>query len=112
MKSDIKVEVVKRWKGKGMREVREIVNIKKKWVNDKKNYRKIGKKNDNDLDVDVARLECSNNKCYAPTFRYIDDCNYLLLIRWKLYMCSAIIACLAHPLEWKHDRIVHSNVII
>ena len=30
MKSDIKVEVVKRWKGKGMREVREIVNIKKK----------------------------------------------------------------------------------
>ena len=30
MKSDIKVEVVKRWKGKGRREVREIVNIKKK----------------------------------------------------------------------------------
>ena len=44
MKSDIKVEVVKRWKGKGRREVREIVNIKKKWVNDKKCYRTIGKK--------------------------------------------------------------------
>ena len=28
----------------------------------KKNYRKIGKKNDNDVDADVAQLERSNNK--------------------------------------------------
>ena len=37
----------------------------------KKNYRKIGKKNDNDVDADVAQLEWSNNKCYALAFRYI-----------------------------------------
>ena len=84
----------------------------------KKNYRKIWKKNDNDVDANLAQLKCSNNKCYASTFRYIyiyiyiDDRNYLLLIRWKLYKSSAVIACLAHPLEWRHDRIVHSNVII
>ena len=51
----------------------------------KKNYRKIGKKNDNDVDANLAQLKCSNNKCYASTFRYIyiyiDDRNYLLLIR-------------------------------
>ena len=40
-----------------------------KWK--KKNYRKIGKKNDNDVDVDVAQLERSNNKCYVSAFRYI-----------------------------------------
>ena len=38
---------------------------------EKKNYRKIGKKNDNDVDVDVAQLERSNNKCYVSAFRYI-----------------------------------------
>ena len=38
---------------------------------EKKNYRKIGKKNDNDVDVDVAQLERNNNKCYASAFRYI-----------------------------------------
>ena len=37
----------------------------------KKNYRKIGKKNDNDVDAAVAQLERSNNKCYASAFRYI-----------------------------------------
>ena len=37
----------------------------------KKNYRKIGKKNDNDVDADVVQLEWSNNKCYASAFRYI-----------------------------------------
>ena len=37
----------------------------------KKNYRKIEKKNDNDVDVDVAQLERSNNKFYVSTFRYI-----------------------------------------
>ena len=36
----------------------------------KKNYRKIGKKYDNDVDTDVAQLERSSNKCYASTFRY------------------------------------------
>ena len=38
----------------------------------KKNYRKIGKKNDNNMDANVAQLERSNNKCYASTFRYIE----------------------------------------
>ena len=37
----------------------------------KKIYRKIGKKNDNDVDADVVQLERSNNKCYTSTFRYI-----------------------------------------
>ena len=62
---------MEKWKGKGRREVGESVNIFKKWVNVKKYYRKIGKKNDNDVNADVAQLERSNNKCYASTFRYI-----------------------------------------
>ena len=37
----------------------------------KKNYRKIERQNDNDLDASVAQLEHHNNKCYASTFRYI-----------------------------------------
>ena len=37
----------------------------------KKNYRKIGKKIDNDVDADVTQLERNNNKCYTSTFRYI-----------------------------------------
>ena len=37
----------------------------------KTNYRKIEKKNDNDMDADVAQLERNNNKCYALIFRYI-----------------------------------------
>ena len=53
----------------GQRNVIESVKIKKKNV--KKNYRKIGKKNDNDVDADVVQLEHSNNKCYVSTFRYI-----------------------------------------
>ena len=37
----------------------------------KKNYRKIEKQNDNDVEADVAQLKHNNNKCYASTFRYI-----------------------------------------
>ena len=37
----------------------------------KKNYRKIGKKNDNNVDADVVQLERSNNKYYISAFRYI-----------------------------------------
>ena len=37
----------------------------------KKNYRKIEKKNDNDMDADVAQPKPSNNKCYVSVFRYI-----------------------------------------
>ena len=54
-----------------MRKVGESVFIKKKKVNVKKNYRKIGKKKDNDMDADVTQLEHGNHKCYASTFRYI-----------------------------------------
>ena len=45
------------------------VNILK--INVKKNYRKIRKKKDNNIDANVTKLECNNNKCYASTFRYI-----------------------------------------
>ena len=37
----------------------------------KKNYRKIGKKNDNNVDADMVQLERSNNKYYISAFRYI-----------------------------------------
>ena len=44
----------------------------------KKNYRKIGKKQDNDVEANVAQLECSNNKCYALAFKYIQSCKNLM----------------------------------
>ena len=47
----------------------KIVNIKKKIV--KNNFRKIGKKKDNDVDVDIVQLERNNNKCYTSVFKYI-----------------------------------------
>ena len=47
----------------------KIVNIKKKFV--KNNFRKIGKKKDNDVDVDMVQLERNNNKCYTSIFKYI-----------------------------------------
>ena len=34
-------------------------------------YKKIRKKQDNDVDPDVTQLECNNNKYYASVFRYI-----------------------------------------
>ena len=37
----------------------------------KKIIGKLEKKNDNDVDADVAQLEHSNNKCYVSTFLYI-----------------------------------------
>ena len=37
----------------------------------KNNYRKIRKKKDNDVDADVAQLECNNNKYYGSAFRNI-----------------------------------------
>ena len=40
-------------------------------INVKKNYRKIENKKDNDMDADVAQLECSDNKSYTLAFRYI-----------------------------------------
>ena len=55
------------------RNVGKSVIIKKKNVNVKTNYRKIGKKNDNDVDADVVQLECSNNKCYVLAFRCISS---------------------------------------
>ena len=47
----------------------KIVNIKKKIVQN--NFRKIGKKKDNDVDVDMVQLERNNNKCYTSIFKYI-----------------------------------------
>ena len=37
----------------------------------KKIVEKLERKEDNDMDADVAYLERSNNKCYASAFRYI-----------------------------------------
>ena len=76
MKTDIKIEgsgEMKRLE-KGYRKCKYLKKKKEKkreGVNVKNNYRKIGKKNDNDVDADVAQLERSNNKCYASTFRYV-----------------------------------------
>ena len=36
-----------------------------------KKLQKNWKDNDNEVDDDVAQLECNNNKCYVSTFRYI-----------------------------------------
>ena len=37
----------------------------------KKLFKKIGKKQDNDVDDNVAQMKRSNNKCFTSTFRYI-----------------------------------------
>ena len=69
MKSDIKVV----GSGEGGRNVGKNVNIKKKKkrVNVKNNYRRIGNKLDNDVNADITQLERNNNKCYALAFRCI-----------------------------------------
>ena len=59
----LRLRVVRRWKGKGMRKVGESAIIKKKLL--KNNYRKIEKKKDNGVDVDVVQREHSNIKRYA-----------------------------------------------
>ena len=56
-------------KRKGWKKGWKNINIKK--INVKNNYRKIGKKKNNDIEADVAQLEQNNNKCYASIFRYI-----------------------------------------
>ena len=40
-------------------------------MNVKNNYRKIGKKKDNNVDIDVAQLERNNNKWYTSIYIYI-----------------------------------------
>ena len=74
-KSDINVKDSREMKGKGGR---RLVKVKKKEkkkrkekVNVKNNYKKIGKKRNNDMDAEVAQLERSKNKCYTSAFRYI-----------------------------------------
>ena len=54
-----------------MRKVGESEIIKKKKVNVKKNYSKIEKKKDNNVDADVAQREYSNFKRYALAFSNI-----------------------------------------
>ena len=66
-KVKLSLRVVGRWKGKGMRKVGGSAIIKKK-VNVKKNYRKIEKKNDNNVDANVVQCEYSNIKYYASAF--------------------------------------------
>ena len=40
----------------------------------KKKYRKIGKKNNNDVETDVTQLKRSNNKYYTSIYIYICVC--------------------------------------
>ena len=40
----------------------------------KKKYRKIGKKNNNNMETDVTQLKRSNNKYYASIYIYICVC--------------------------------------
>ena len=47
------------------------MQLLKKKVNVKKNYRKIEKKKDNDMDANVAQCKHSNIKRYALAFRNI-----------------------------------------
>ena len=42
----------------------------------KENYRKIGKKKDNDMDANVAQLKRNNNKCYVSTLMCVCVCWY------------------------------------
>ena len=42
-----------------------------------KKLQKIKKKQDNDVDTDVAQYERNNNKCYTLTFKYIQICHVL-----------------------------------
>ena len=76
-----------RWIGKKWRKVGESVNIKK-WFNIKK--RKIGKKNYNDVNVDVAQLGRNNNKCYISVYIYI----YIYVCMY-MYVCIFIFIFLA-----------------
>ena len=55
----------------------------------KKKYRKIGKKNDNDVDTNVPQLERSNTKCYASAFRYIQ----IQITTWHVY--KIVVECLS-----------------
>ena len=65
-KNDINIEGRGDIKREGREKDWRNVNIKK--TNVKNNYRKIGKKKDNDLNANVTQLECSNNKCHPSTF--------------------------------------------
>ena len=40
----------------------------------KENYRKIGKKKDNDMDANMAQLKRNNNKCYISTLMCVCVC--------------------------------------
>ena len=64
--NDINVEGRGDMKREGREKGWRNVNIKK--TNVKNNYRKIGKKKDNDVNTTVTQLEQSNNKCYPSTF--------------------------------------------
>ena len=64
--NDINVEGRGDMKREGREKGWRNVNIKK--TNVKNNYRKIGKKKDNDVHANVTQLEQSNNKCYPSTF--------------------------------------------
>ena len=55
-----------------------------KKINVKNNYRKIEKEKDNDVDIDVVQLECSNNKYYASAFR--DIYIYIYIDFYMLYL--------------------------
>ena len=59
------------------------VNIKK--VNVKKNYMKLEKKKNNNVDANVVQLKHNNNKCYTSAFRYIYIYRYKFVFIFILY---------------------------
>ena len=54
-----------------------------KKINVKNNYRKIGKKKDNDVDVDMTQLECSNNKCYTSALLRTNFPHNMASFHWR-----------------------------
>ena len=67
---------------KGGRKVGEVYILKK--INVKNNYRKIGKKKDNDVDVDMAQLEYINNKCYTSALLRTNFPHNMASFHWRL----------------------------
>ena len=50
----------------------------------KENYRKIGKKKNNDMDANVAQLKRNNNKCYVSTLMCVCVCADMTIYYWMV----------------------------
>ena len=50
----------------------------------KENYRKIGKKKDNNMDANMAQLKRNNNKCYVSTLMCVCVCADMTIYYWMV----------------------------